>query len=302
MSRSQGLADKVLAGAIVLIIILTILGTLPPAVVRGSRVVAAEVRFAVIGDSGTGQKPQYEIGRQMDLLYQKEGFGFVLMLGDNIYPNGNPKLFKRRFEEPYKALLDDGVKFYASLGNHDVIKGGPGELEYPDFNMRGRSYYSFVEGDGLAQFFALDSTHIDAGQLGWLEEELRKSAARWKIAFFHHPLYSTCLKHGSSLHLRACLEPLFVKYGMNVVFSGHDHVYERLKPSQGVYYFVTGAAGQLRKGNINREDPSFEAGNDSVNSFVYAAVGRDSFVVNAIGLNGEKLDEVSIPAGSRLER
>src|SRR6516225_12267063 len=175
MSRSQGLADKVLAGAIVLIIILTILGTLPPAVVRGSRVVAAEVRFAVIGDSGTGQKPQYEIGRQMDLLYQKEGFGFVLMLGDNIYPNGNPKLFKRRFEEPYKALLEDGVKFYASLGNHDVIKGGPGEREYPEFNMQGRNYYSFVQGDGLVQFFALDSTHMNPGQLGWLEDELRKS-------------------------------------------------------------------------------------------------------------------------------
>src|SRR6516225_3507368 len=136
---------------------------------------AAEVRFAVIGDSGTGQKPQYEVGRQMDLLHKKEGFGFVLMLGDNIYPNGNPRLFKRRFEEPYKALLDDGVKFYASLGNHDVIKGGPGEREYPEFNMQGRNYYSFVQGDGLVQFFALDSTHMNPGQLGWLEDELRKS-------------------------------------------------------------------------------------------------------------------------------
>ena len=89
---------------------------------------------------------------------------------------------------------------------------------------------------------------------------------------------------------------------MNVVFSGHDHVYERLRPSQGVYYFVTGAAGQLRKGNINREDPAFEAGNDSINSFVYADVSRDNFIVNAIGLNGEKLDHLSIPARGGLER
>jgi hypothetical protein len=263
---------------------------------------AGEVRFAVIGDSGTGQKPQYEIGRQMDLLHKKEGFGFVLMLGDNIYPNGNPKLFRQRFEEPYKALLEDGVKFYASLGNHDVIKGGPGEREYERFNMQGRNYYSFVEGDGLAQFFALDSTHMNPEQLGWLEGELQKSFARWKIAFFHHPLYSTCLKHGSDLHLRACLEPLFVKYGINAVFSGHDHVYERLTPAQGVYYFVTGAAGHLRKGNINRNDPAFAAGNDSVNSFVYATANRDSLIVAAIGPSGEKLDEVAIPAPTRLER
>ena len=299
MSTVRRFANRVLP---VLTVLACVAGMPGNWVLGGGPDRATEVRFAVIGDSGTGQKPQYEIGRQMDLLHKKEGFGFVLMLGDNIYPNGNPKLFKQRFEEPYKALLEDGVKFYASLGNHDIMKGGPGELEYPDFNMQGRNYYSFVEGDGLAQFFALDSTRMNAEQLGWLEDELRKSAARWKIAFFHHPLYSTCLKHGSSLHLRACLEPLFVKYGMNVVFSGHDHVYERLKPSQGVYYFVTGAAGQLRKGNINREDPCFEAGNDSVNSFVYAAAGRDSFLVNAIGLNGEKLDEVSIAAGNRLER
>jgi 3',5'-cyclic AMP phosphodiesterase CpdA len=139
-------------------------------------------------------------------------------------------------------------------------------------------------------------------QLGWLEGELRKSAAQWKIAFFHHPLYSSCLKHGSDFHLRACLEPLFVKYGMNVVFSGHDHVYERLKPSQGVYYFVTGAAGQLRKGNINRDDPAFAAGNDSMNSFVYATVNRERLVVEAIGLDGERLDEAVIPSQSTFAR
>src|SRR5215471_17906844 len=202
MRRSRGLADKLLGGPIVLIIIVTILGMLPRAVVLGSRVVADEVRFAVIGDSGTGQKPQYEIGRQMDVLRKKEGFGFVLMLGDNIYPNGNPRLFKQRFEEPYKALLEHGVKFYASLGNHDVIKGGPGEREYERFNMQGRDYYSFVEGGGLVQFFALDSTRMSPEQLAWLEGELQKSVARWKVAFFHHPIYSTCLKHGSSLHLR----------------------------------------------------------------------------------------------------
>jgi hypothetical protein len=293
MIEKRALSSKLLA---VLVAVFCLEAT-PWTAARGGRSdSAAEVKFAVIGDSGTGRSPQYEIGRQMDLLHKKEGFGFVLMLGDNIYPNGNPKLFKQRFEEPYKALLEDGVKFYASLGNHDVVKGGPGEREYPEFNMQGRNYYSFVQGDGLVEFFALDSTHMNPGQLGWLEDELRKSVSTWKIAFFHHPLYSTCLKHGSDLHLRSCLEPLFVKYGMNVVFSGHDHAYERLKPSQGVYYFVSGAAGQLRKGNINRNDPAFAAGNDSVNSFVYVTVNREQLVVQAISLNGERLDEVTIPS------
>jgi hypothetical protein len=299
MNGARAMAGKTLP----ILMILACLGMTSWCTAReATSVPAAEVKFAVIGDSGTGRGPQYEIGRQMDVLHKKEGFGFVLMLGDNIYPNGNPKLFKQRFEEPYKALLEDGVKFYASLGNHDVIKGGPGELEYPDFNMQGRTYYTFLEGEGLAQFFALDSTHVNAEQLSWLEDELRKSTAGWKIAFFHHPLYSTCLKHGSNLRLRACLEPLFVRYGVNVVFSGHDHVYERLKPSQGVYYFVTGAAGQLRRGNINRNDPAFAAGNDSENSFVYVTANRDRLVVEAIGLDGQKLDEVAIPRAATLER
>jgi hypothetical protein len=292
MSRLRASAYSVLTLPIILI---SLAVTPRTAVVAGRSDPAAEVRFAVIGDSGTGLKPQYEIGRQMELLHKKEGFGFVLMLGDNIYPNGNPRLFKRRFEEPYKPLLDDGVKFYASLGNHDVVKGGPGEREYKDFNMEGRNYYTFIKGNGLMQFFALDSTEMKAEQLAWLEDELKKSQAHWKIAFFHHPLYSTCEKHGSSVHLRDLLEPLFVKYKVNVVFSGHDHVYERLKPSQGVYYFVSGAAGQLRKGNINRNDPLFEAGNDSENSFLYVTANSDHIYVEAIGSAGEKLDEISIP-------
>ena len=73
----------------------------------------------------------------------------------------------------------------------------------------------------------------------------------WKICYFHHPLDSNADRHGSSVDLRVLLEPIFVKQGVNVVFSGHDHVYERLKPQKGIYYFVSGAAGQLRRGNMS---------------------------------------------------
>src|SRR5215213_2698280 len=77
------------------------------------------VRFAVIGDAGRGDQPQYEVSAQMQAYRKIFDFDFVLMLGDNVYDGGSPEFYRQRFELPYKPLLDDGVKFYATIGNHD---------------------------------------------------------------------------------------------------------------------------------------------------------------------------------------
>src|SRR5689334_5876780 len=105
------------------------------------------VRFAVIGDNGTGLHPQYEVAQQKEECSKKVGFDFVLMLGDNIYGSHSPEDFKRKFEDPYKALLDAGVKFFASLGNHDP----PNERYYKPFNMGEKRFYNFKRGN--AEFF-----------------------------------------------------------------------------------------------------------------------------------------------------
>ena len=117
------------------------------------------------------------------------------------------------------------------------------------------------------------------------------------MAFFHHPLYCSARKHGSDLRLRAQLEPLFIRYKVDAVFSGHDHIYERMKPQQGIYYFTEGASGQLRKGNINRGSALFEAGNDTVNSFLVVQVDPAQIKVEAVGSNGAVLDQVVINKG-----
>src|SRR5580704_10025618 len=197
------------------------------------------VRFAVIGDMGTGEKAQYEVARQMERSRETTGFDFVLMLGDNIYGGSNAADMKKKFEDPYGPLLDAGVKFYASLGNHD----NPNERFYKPFNMGEKRYYSFKRGN--AEFFVLDSNYMDPQQLDWLSNALRDSNAAWKICFFHHPLYSDGKFHGPDTDLRARIEPLFEKYGVNVVLSGHEHVYERIKPQHGIAYFVLGNAGEL---------------------------------------------------------
>jgi 3',5'-cyclic AMP phosphodiesterase CpdA len=187
--------------------------------------------MAVIGDMGTGETPQYDVSRRMTEAHAKFPFDFVIMLGDNIYGGSKPKDFERKFSIPYKPLLDAGVKFYASLGNHDSTN----ESFYAPFNMNGLTYYTFKKGN--VNFFALNSNYMDPKQLAWLENELKNASDKdWKVCYFHHPLFSSGKTHGSSTDLRKVLEPLFIKYHVDVVFAGHDHVYERVKPQNGIYY------------------------------------------------------------------
>ncbi len=270
---------------------LLFLFALTPAGFSGRAVVASDpVLFAVIGDGGTGERPQYEVAEQMKAQRDKQKFDFVLMVGDNIYPDGHQSGFKAKFEEPYKDLLKDGVKFYAVLGNHDNRSGTEAQIHYDKFHMDGNRYYNFDKGKNLIEFFALDSNDMDPKQIGWFEEKLKASKATWKIAYFHHPIYSSGKFHGSDKTLRAKLEPLFVRYAVDVVFAGHDHVYERVKPQLGVQYFTEGASGQLRRGNLNRKTPFFEAGNDQINSFLVVRADEAQLTVQAIGSNGVLLD------------
>ena len=204
------------------------------------------VKFAAFGDMGTGDKDQYNLARTLTAAHDKFPFEFVIMLGDNIYGSQD---FAAKFEIPYKPLLDQKVQFYAALGNHD----DPNERFYKNYNMDGKRYYTFEKRN--AKFFVVDSTLVDKAQLDWLDKELASSGSEWKIAYFHHPLYSTGKTHGPELNVRAVLEPLFIKYGVDVVFAGHEHFYERLKPQHGINYFISGSGGQLRNGNIIREDP-----------------------------------------------
>lgn len=254
------------------------------------RAQAGAVRFVALGDTGTGEEEQLAVARGMAAFHDERPFDTVLLLGDNVYPDGNPAGLPDKFERPYAELLRRGVRFHASLGNHDVKSGRAAQINYPPFNMGGRPYYSFVEGGGLTEFFALDSNKMDRAQLEWLEAALSASKARWKIAYLHHPPYSSGRKHGSSTRLRVLLEPLFVRHGVAAVFSGHDHIYERIKPQQGVQYFVSGAGAKLRQGNTDRRSPLYAAGNDQVNSFMYVEVTRDRFSFWAVDAAGRILD------------
>src|SRR5713226_5095348 len=143
------------------------------------------LKYAAFGDNGTGERPEYDVANQMDLWHRRFPFDMVIMLGDNLYGSQRPADFVQKFERPYKPLLDAGVKFYASLGNHDRTSNDMYEL----FNMGGMRYYTYARHN--VRFVVLDSNYLDPAQLVWLDTALKDANEAWKIAYFHHPLTPT---------------------------------------------------------------------------------------------------------------
>jgi 3',5'-cyclic AMP phosphodiesterase CpdA len=211
-------------------------------------------------------------------------YEFALMLGDNMYGGEKAIDYKQKFENIYKSLLDQKVKFYAALGNHDESN----QRFYEFFNMEGQEYYRFTKGN--ASFYALNTNYMDKKQVEWLNDKLAADTSTWKFAFFHHPPYSSGGAHGSDTKLRQIVEPIFLKYGVNVVFAGHEHFYERIKPQKGIYYFISGSGGKLRKGDVRQGSPLTAKAYDADMSFMLVEIDDDQMHFQVISRNGETVD------------
>ncbi|MGE3958707.1 MAG: metallophosphoesterase [Vicinamibacterales bacterium] len=242
------------------------------------------LKLAVIGDNGTGEPPQYDIGRQMAAARGRFPFEAVLMLGDNMYGSQRPQDFIVKFERPYAALLAAGVTFHATLGNHDR----PENRHYAPFNMGGQRYYTWTRRG--VRFVVLDTNIMEATQVKWAAATLQAATEPWKICYFHHPLYSDAGRHGSNVDLRVLMEPLLVAGGVQVVLSGHEHVYERLKPQKGITYFVAGSSGQLRKGDLPPAAPDMAAGFDQDRAFMLVEITGTAFSFEVISRTGNTVD------------
>lgn len=274
----------------------------------------ASKRFVVIGDPGSGEEAQLAIAHQMNMTYQKMPFETVLVLGDNVYENGEPALFKERIYDPYHKLFERGVRFFPVMGNHDVRKGfGDQQLTY----WGAPSFYNFKIRD--VEFFALDTTvflpDLDGCydktpelaakkaeiEYAWLETALKASTAKTKIAYGHYPLYTSgvhALTDRNVEKMRNRLEPLFQKYGVKLYLAGHDHHYEKTAPIGGVQHIVSGAAGKLTRFHL----PYPPYPRDKViakNHFMLFEIqDNGSITYAAISKKGTILDSGMIPAAS----
>ena len=255
------------------------------------------IKFAIIGDSGRGDRPQHDVAAQMEAFRQRFDFKFVLMAGDNIYEGpASEEDYRLKFEEPYQALLDAGVKFYAALGNHDDTN----QIFYKPFNMEGHRYYTFVppvdpitRWDTRVRFFALDSTYLSLEQLRWFEKEVTESRAEWKIAFMHHPVYTSGRYGLAARGIRLALESSLVNGGVDVVFTGHEHIYERSELQRGILYFISGGAGSLRAGDA-KQSPQIARSYDQDYHFMLAEISDEGFFFQAINRKGETVDAGSL--------
>jgi predicted phosphodiesterase len=251
------------------------------------------VKFAGIGDSGRGSRQQRELAEEMLRWREHFPFDFVVMLGDNIYEGpASPEDYRRKFEQPYAELLGAGVDFFAVLGNHDDVR----EINYAPFHMKGQRYYSFAPpADLLAkiasrvEFFALDTTLPSFTQLNWLDERLSKSKALWKIVLSHHPLYTSGRYRNYSRIYRTVLEPTLLRHGVDAVFSGHEHIYQRTRLQNGVQYFISGGAGSIRPDDGVVSPLIARTFNDDLH-FMLIEIDRDEFHFQAITRAGVTID------------
>jgi Calcineurin-like phosphoesterase len=244
---------------------------------------SGSVRFAIIGDTGSGTDVQQQTADVMVRYRQVFPFEFVLMMGDNLYGGEKPEDYDKKFEDVYKKLLDAKVKFYATLGNHDLSN----QRFYNHFNMDGKEYYSFKKGN--ATFYSLNSNYMDKRQIKWLEGELASGTSEWKICFFHHPPYSSGKQHGSDSELRRVVEPILLKHKVNVVFTGHEHFYERIKPQKGIYYFISGAGGKLKPDGLKTTSLT-EKSFDKDLHFMLIEIAGDELYFQVISRAGKTID------------
>ena len=236
--------------------------------------------FAIMGDSGSGDQAQQAVAQAMLTYFNTaRRFPFVLMLGDNLYDDD----YTNEFSVPYKPLLDRGVKFYAALGNHDRDL----EIHFKPFNMNDVDRYSFDEGN--ARFAVLNSNHpADPLQLKWFDQVYADAGTKWRIAFFHHPLYSSG-QHAAEGRdvIRPALEPALVRNQVHVVFTGHEHLYERIKPQHGITHFVSGGGGRY----LYKFKPSeFDEVGLSEHHFMVAEIAGDRLFFEAITHSQEVID------------
>lgn len=248
------------------------------------------LRFVSVADTGTGAIGQYAVAAAMTRYRQLNPYDLVILAGDNIYNNGEMEKIGAVFEKPYQALLKQGVKFQACLGNHDIRTGnGDEQVRYPGFNMSGR-YYTFRRGD--VQFFALDTNHNAdwKAQLPWLEQELSGSNAPWKVVFGHHQIYSSG-QYGLNQPFIKTLTPLFQKYRVQLYINGHEHNYERTRPIDGTTYVICGGGAGTRP--VGRSQ--WTATSAERLSFAAYEVYRDRILISGIDTDNQVFDQGIIP-------
>lgn len=252
--------------------------------------------FAIAGDTGSGDVHERQIVDGIMRIHERHPLDGVLLLGDNLYGSDPfPVAIESRFTRPFAPLLSARVPFYATLGNHDysVADRAEGEMNFPPFNMKGRNYYSITLGDGLISFFFIDSEIVaqDQPQLAWLREAVLASRSTWKVLIAHIPMQASDISHGTSKSdYRALKEIITAPDGIDLVLTGHNHVYERRVPVDDVLHVTVGSSGKLDDDQRFEEDAGRVVGFNAERAFAWMQVYPHELRFRAVSQSGKVID------------
>jgi len=277
-------------------------------------------RFAVIGDSGTEDWRQTAVAQQLSYWYGISPFQSVLMLGDNVYPAGNPAQFQDRIANPYADLFQHQVRFLPVLGNHDV-KAGFGNWQLAYWGVPPYYHYKLGPKGSEVEFWAIDTNLMTPGldvtgpnndslvrqqkaacQLQWLEQTLANSSAAMKVLYAHHPLYSRGadtkpIRAWQQAELAKTLAPLLAKYDVDLYMSGHEHHYEKPRLVNGTYHLVSGAGGNIdsaKRGGAESSEIMKQL------HFMMFDITPEGLSYQTVSLTGQILDQGLIPKRSTI--
>lgn len=238
------------------------------------------LKFVVVGDTGTGGADQAAVAKKMCSWREDHPYDLVLTTGDNIYPSGQRRDFKDNFFTPFSCLYDAGVKFHASLGNHDIVtKDGKPEIDESRFGLPDQNYVKRLAG---VRIVVADSSNL---KKRWLRKHLGpEEGDRWTVVVFHYPVYSPGTEHGSTESFHPWVPKLFQKRGVDLVLNGHDHIYSASKKLKGIRYVVTGGGGAPIYGC---SDKWFSTGCVERHHFLMIRVTAKRLYVTAIPKNGK---------------
>jgi hypothetical protein len=262
--------------------------------------------FVAFGDSGSGDREQLEVAAEMTAARP----ALAVHAGDVVYPSGAAERYDAALFRPYGELMSRACLFPIT-GDHDLITE-EGQPYFDAFVLPANNpaaserYYSFDYGD--AHFVAIDTNIVPEGKpfdtpeavamTDWLKADLAASTREWTVAYLHHPPYSSGAKHGSYPEVRDTFGPIFESYGVDLVFSGDDHDFERFRPVResategpGVTYVVTGGGGSTIRGVGWSPETGFAA---SKHHFVKVAVSADRLELEAVDRLGRVFDRYSI--------
>jgi hypothetical protein len=278
-----------------------------------------DVDFLVIGDSGSGSLAQHAVSAAM----ARERVDLVLHTGDIAYPVFEDGQIDLRCFGPYEPHMR-GVPYYFTVGNHDFYNGDRAYLEafwLPTNSVTGTEhYYSFDQGDahfvslfvpwhGVSQFGTVLPDGRRSAPYRWLTNDLAGTTKPWKVVFFHQPIRTSgphilddydASGRSDIEELREALLPALASSGVQLVFMGHDHAWERFAPTNGVHAVVTGGGGAVLYPLYRRESGSAQF--VYAHHFVRARLRGEVMHLEAVSPEGRIMDQFTVRrAGSMGE-